>query len=299
MDLFDRNVCSRQPAADLAATQALERVARVAASSRSANADSLLLRVRRPARSRARNVCDVTVFTSRPAVARTVESSRRRTRARGSRFSLASRSISESACSAKRTSSGPCVSSCPTAVEDEHAPRAAVATQLASASRSSRRSVKPPACRRLCPSKRYSVGSAMYTAKIYAVDVLRPRRDRQHAPRAAAAPRAGERRRGLGQARAPEPERLDEGPHGARDDRGRRARRAARAGYDRRRVHGRQHRACARARLPREGVPRADRHLRLLQRRADPAHARARRRARRHPRRRGQGPRRRPRTSGA
>ena len=80
----------------------------------------------------------------------------------------------------------------PDTVEDEHAPRTSVATQLASMSRSSRGSVNPPACSRLCPSKRYSVGSAMFTSNIRR-RVLRPRRDRQHAARAAAqlAPESG------------------------------------------------------------------------------------------------------------
>ena len=54
-------------------------------------------------------------------------------------------------------------------------------------------------------------------------------------------------------------------------------------GRHRRRVHGRQHRAGARARLPREGLPRADRDRRLLHRGALPADAGARRRDRRHP----------------
>ncbi len=96
-----------------------------------------------------------------------------------------------------------------------------------------------------------------------------------------------ERRRALAEARVPQPDRVDEGPDGARDDRGRRARRAALARRHGRRVHGRQHRPCARARLPREGLPRADRDGRLLHRRALPAAARPRRGDRRRPLRRG------------
>ena len=60
-------------------------------------------------------------------------------------------------------------------------------------------------------------------------------------------------------------------------------------GDDRGRVHGRQHRPGARARVRGQGLPRPDRHLGLLQRRAPPADAGARRRARRDPGRRGQG----------
>src|SRR5712691_7232029 len=108
-----------------------------------------------------RTVWQVSVCTWRPAVARTVESEETTQTRSVARLSVASRSISESAFLAKRTSSGPRTSSCPTPSKTStpRAPRSA--TKLASVSRSSRGSAKPPAWSRLCPSKTYRVGSAM------------------------------------------------------------------------------------------------------------------------------------------
>ena len=62
-------------------------------------------------------------------------------------------------------------------------------------------------------------------------------------------------RRGVGQARVGQPDRLVQGPHGAGDDRGRRASRRPAARPDRRRVHRRQHRQLARLRLRGQGLP--------------------------------------------
>ena len=57
-----------------------------------------------------------------------------------------------------------------------------------------------------------------------------PRLDREHTARPPPPVRAGERSRALAEARVPEPDRVDEGPDGARDGRGRGARRADLAG---------------------------------------------------------------------
>src|SRR5436305_835919 len=86
------------------------------------------------------------------------------------------------------------------------------------------------------------------------------RRDREHAAPTATALRAGERRRALAEAREPQPDRLRQGPDGALDDRRRRARRADLVGRHRRRIHRRLDRPGPRARLPGEGLPRAERH---------------------------------------
>src|SRR5215213_8095744 len=68
-----------------------------------------------------------------------------------------------------------------------------------------------------------------------------PRGNRKHAARSATTLRTAERRRALAEARVLQPDRLDEGPHGPRDDRGGGAGRFALPRRHRRRVHGRKH----------------------------------------------------------
>src|SRR5581483_4178731 len=110
--------------------------------------------------SSARNAAEESLRTSAPDVPRTASSEDTTATCSLVRRSAASRSMSVSAFSAHRTSSWPWRSSgpCPSNTSTPRAPLAA--TQLASRSRSSSGERNSPACRRLKPSKRYSVGSA-------------------------------------------------------------------------------------------------------------------------------------------
>src|SRR4051794_8625837 len=86
------------------------------------------------------------------------------------------------------------------------------------------------------------------SARAYHVD---PLGDRQYSARPPSGARAGERRRAVGEARVPEPHRVDEGPDGARDDRGRRTGRPFGAWRDGGGVHRGQHGTGGRAPLRR------------------------------------------------
>ncbi len=90
---------------------------------------------------------------------------------------------------------------------------------------------------------------------------------RQHPNRASHPHRRTGHGRRLGEARGGQPDWLVQGPHGPRDDRGRRASGSSEARSARRRVHGRQHGQLARLRLCGEGLPAAHRHVRCLRRR--------------------------------
>ena len=86
---------------------------------------------------------------------------------------------------------------------------------------------------------------------------LDPRHGRRHAARAAVAARArASRRSSSRRSRSLNPGGLDQGPRRDRDDRGRRARRAAAPGRDDRRADVRQHRHRPRDRRAAEGLPR-------------------------------------------
>src|SRR4051812_5033567 len=111
--------------------------------------------------SSSRNAAEESFRTSTPEVPRTAASEETTATCSPRRCSAASRSISVSASGAQRTSSRPCVSSGPWPSKTR-TPRAPLpATQPASRSRSCSGDSKAPAWRRLKPSNRYSVGSAI------------------------------------------------------------------------------------------------------------------------------------------
>ena len=141
-----RTPITRRGAAARGARASLGRACRACRRARDRNAQA--------GRARPRKDCEESSRTCAPDVPRTAWSEETTATCSPPRRSAARRSISVSASSAQRTSSGPCCSSAPWPSKTSTPCAPLAATQLASRSRSSSGERKPPACRRLKPSNR-------------------------------------------------------------------------------------------------------------------------------------------------